>query len=172
MTRRKRPLPHGLLPLSLGPVLGVVLLGGALHDGPALAVVNESPSLPRGLYIRDERATPERGAVVTVPQPPSVRPYLARLGMPADVRLIKRVAATAGDAVCSDGRWLLAPGRMVEVRGVDRTGAALPVWRGCRRLAPDERFLLGDTPTSLDSRYFGPVRTAQIEGVYRETLTW
>ncbi len=28
---------------------------------------------------------------MTVPQPPSVRSYLARLGMPADVRLIKRV---------------------------------------------------------------------------------
>ena len=61
---------------------------------------------------------------------------------------------------------------MVEVRGVDRTGAALPVWRGCRRLAPDERFLLGDTPGSFDSRYFGPVRTRDLEGVFRETLTW
>lgn len=172
MTRRQVFFTHRLVPLSVGPILGLVLLGGAMIDGPALAIVNESPSLPRGLYLRNDPAAPERGAIVTVPQPPSVRAYLARLGMPADVRLIKRVAATAGDAVCSDGRWLLAPGRMVEVRGKDRIGAELPVWRGCRRLGADERFLLGDTPTSLDSRYFGPVRTAQIEGVYRETLTW
>lgn len=161
-----------LVPLSVGPILGLGLLGGSMIDGPAPAILNESPSLPRGLYLRNEGAAPERGAIVTVAQPPSVRAYLARLGMPANVRLLKRVAATPGDAVCSDGRWLLAPGRMVEVRGKDRTGAALPVWRGCRRLGPDEHLLLGDTPTSLDSRYFGPVTTARIEGVYREILTW
>lgn len=172
MTPRKGFFAHGLALLSVGPILGLGLVGGRLIDGPSLAIVNESPSLPKGLYLRKDAATPVRGAIVTLAQPLAVRPYLARLGMPPDVRLIKRVAATAGDAVCSDGRWLVAPQRMVEVRGVDRTGAALPVWRGCRRLGPDEHFLLGDTPTSLDSRYFGPVRTAQIEGVYREILTW
>ena len=109
MTRRQVFFAHRLVPLSVGPILGLVLLGGAMIDGPALAIVNESPSLPRGLYLRNDAASPERGAVVTVPQPPSVRAYLARLGMPADVRLIKRVAATAGDAVCSDGRWLPPP---------------------------------------------------------------
>ena len=65
-----------------------------------------------------------------------------------------------------------APMRTVRIHARDRTGVALPAWRGCRRLAPDERLLLGDTPASLDSRYFGPVRIAQIEGFYRETLTW
>lgn len=172
MTRRKRLSARRVVAVSVGPGLALVLLGGAMIDGPALAIINESPSLPRGLYLRDHAAPPARGDIVTVAQPTSVRPYLARLGMPADVRLIKRVAATAGDAVCSDGRWLIAPWRMVEVRGEDRAGAALPVWRGCRRLNADEHLLLGDTPTSLDSRYFGPVRTAQIEGVYREALTW
>ena len=98
--------------------------------------------------------------------------YLARQGMPPEVRLIKRVAATGGDAVCSDGRWMIAPMRTVRIHDRDRNGAPLPAWRGCRRLAADERLLLGDTPSSLDSRYFGPVTTAQIEGVYREALTW
>lgn len=47
------------------------------------------------------------------------------------------------------------------------------IGRSCRGLlAPDERLLLGDTPDSLDSRYFGPVATARIEGVYREAWTW
>jgi len=39
-------------------------------------------------------------------------------------------------------------------------------------LRTDELFVLGDTPGSFDSRYFGPIRRAQVEGVYRETLTW
>ena len=53
-----------------------------------------------------------RGAVVAIRQPEIVRPYLSRQGMPGEVRLIKRVAATGGDTVCSDGRWLIAPMRV------------------------------------------------------------
>ena len=137
-----------------------------------MALVNESPSLPRGVYVRTSAPEIGRGAVVAIRQPEIVRAYLSRQGMPAEVRLIKRVAATGGDTVCSDGRWLIAPMRTVRIHARDRAGVALPAWRGCRRLASDERLLLGDTPASLDSRYFGPVRIAQIEGVYRETLTW
>ena len=58
------------------------------------------------------------------------------------------------------------------MRDHDRNDVVLPIWRGCRPLAENEVFLLGDTPTSLDSRYFGPVSVARIEGVYREILTW
>ncbi|AQR63168.1 hypothetical protein BZG35_17075 [Brevundimonas sp. LM2] len=172
MTRRHTLFARRILALALGPALALVLLGGAMTDSPAPAIVNESPSLPKGLYLRISDAAPVRGAVVTIAQPPAIRAYTARLGMPADVRLIKRVAATGGDAVCADGRWLVAPGRLLPVHARDRAGTVLPVWRGCRRLEADERFLLGDTPNSLDSRYFGPVRTVRIEGVYREALTW
>ena len=160
-----------LAALTVGPALLIAVAAVATRQ-PTLAVINESPSLPRGLYLRSPGAEPTRGAIVTLPQPPSVRPYLLRQGMPGDIRLIKRVAATGGDAVCADGRWLVAPGRLVEVHSRDRAGIPLPVWRGCRRLAPHERLVLGDTATSLDSRYFGPVTLGQIEGVYREALTW
>lgn len=163
---RSRP---GLSALAALAALGSA---AAAARAPAPVLVNESPSLPRGLYIRTPGAPPDRGAVVAIRQPASIRAYLARLGMPDDVRLIKRIAATGGDAVCSDGRRLVVPGHVVEVRTQDRRGVRLPAWTGCRRLAPDERLLLGDTPTSFDGRYFGPVTTARIEGVYRETLTW
>lgn len=158
--------------LALAPAAALVFLLLAATIRPALALINESPSLPTGLYLRDLGGAPSTGAIVTIDQPASVRAYLARSGMPPTVRLIKRVAAVDGDWVCSDGRRLQAPGRIVTVRDHDRAGVALPVWRGCRRLAADERLLLGDTPTSLDSRYFGPVSVARIQGVYRETLTW
>lgn len=161
-----------LIQRTVAPAIGLLLLGAASAHTPAPVLVNESPSLPAGFYVRLASALPERGAVVAVHQPDIVRPYLARRGMPSSVRLIKRVAATGGDLVCSDGRWLIAPFRAEPVRSEDRTGERLPVWRGCRRLAPDERLLLGDTPTSLDSRYFGPVKLADIDGVYQEALTW
>lgn len=167
MTRKPLFLMAGAAPIIASAGLGLMAA-----QGPAPLLVNESPSLPEGLYRLAPGAAPDRGAIVAFRQPASVRAYLARRGMPSEVRLIKRVAATGGDLVCSDGRWLIAPFRSEPVRDRDRAGNRLPVWTGCRRLAPDERFLLGDTPTSLDSRTFGPVVTARIEGVYRETLTW
>nr|WP_295238845.1 S26 family signal peptidase [uncultured Brevundimonas sp.] len=167
MTRLRR-----LLVAAVAPAAGLLALDAIAAQRPAVALINESPSLPRGLYVRTEARNIERGAVVALRQPAPVRAYLARQGMPSEVRLIKRVAATGGDTVCSDGRCLIAPRRTVRIQARDRAGVALPAWRGCRKLAADERLLLGDTPSSLDSRYFGPVRTAQIEGVYKALLTW
>ncbi|QTC92791.1 S26 family signal peptidase [Brevundimonas goettingensis] len=153
----------------------VVLLGClALIAGetPALALVNESPSLPRGLYVRQPGAALERGAIVAIPQPAMARAYLADLGMPAEVLLIKRVAAIGGDRVCRDGARLTVSQRVAAVLEADRRGRRLPSWSGCRRLKPDELFVLGDTPSSFDSRYFGPVSAGQVTGIFRETVTW
>jgi conjugative transfer signal peptidase TraF len=155
-------------------VMIVALIGTALiaDQTPAMALVNESPSLPRGVYVRQPGAVPARGAVVAIPQPDLARAYLGRLGMPGDVLLIKRIAAVGGDTVCRREGRLVTPGRTVVVQDRDRRGVALPAWRGCRRLETDELFLLGDTPSSFDSRYFGPVHRSEVTGVYRETFTW
>ncbi|MBI2262713.1 MAG: S26 family signal peptidase [Caulobacterales bacterium] len=153
--------------------LGLLAGAAAVADRtPALALVNESPSLPRGIYLRRPGADPARGAVVAIPQPPEARPYLASLGMPADVRLIKRVAAVGGDEVCADAGGVRTPVRRVRALPRDRRGAPLTAWTGCRRLAEAELFLLGDTAGSFDSRYFGPVARSGVDGVYREILTW
>lgn len=152
---------------------GIGLAAGALvaADRPTLALVNESPSLPRGLYLRS-RGDVGRGSIVAIAQPERVRRYLARLGMPSEVLLVKRVAAVGGDRVCADSRVVRTPGRRVLRVARDREGVALPTWNQCRLLADDELFLLGDTPRSFDSRYFGPVLRDEARGVYREVLTW
>lgn len=155
--------------LGTGAALAAAV--GIGMDGAALALINESPSLPRGLYLRTGAAI-ERGAVVAVAQPAVARAYLMRLGMPGDVLLLKRVAAVGGDPVCAGSGMVRTPGRQVRVFDRDHRDAALPAWRECRRLARGEVFLLGDTPGSFDSRYFGPVRRAEAKGVYREVLTW
>lgn len=167
-------------PLDTGnrwAVLGVAVfmmtcIGLILDHVPALALVNESPSLPKGVYVRQPGGTPNREAIVAVPQPMAIRPYLSGLGMPAEVLLIKRVVAVGGDVVCRHDGKVTTPDRVVRALARDRRGIALPTWTGCRRLAADELFLLGDTGSSLDSRYFGPVRRDQIQGVYREGLSW
>ncbi|WP_332654518.1 S26 family signal peptidase [Brevundimonas sp.] len=153
-------------------LLGLAGLAWSSQFTPTLALVNESPSLPRGLYLRVPGAQAARGAVVAVPAPPTARPYLSQLGAPADAKLLKRVAAVGGEQVCADPDQVRTPERRVAVARRDHRGRDLPAWRDCRRLAPDELFLLGDTPTSFDSRYFGPVRRAEVDGVYREALTW
>lgn len=166
-------IPHQII-RRWGPPLGGVAFAAVMamgFDGPELALVNESPSLPRGLYVRTDAAI-ERGAVVALPQPVAVRPYLARLGMPGDVLLLKRIAAVEGDLVCAGVGNVRTPGRQVRTLDRDRQSAVLPAWRECRRLARDELFLLGDTPGSFDSRYFGPVLRGDAVGVYREVLTW
>lgn len=153
---------------AIGLVVAALAVGG---DGPDMALINESSSLPRGLYVRTgERVSP--GAVVAVAQPGSVCPYLAGLGMPGDVLLLKRVAAVEGDRVCAGDGTVQVPGREASRLERDRRGKVLPAWRECRVLEPDELFLLGDTPGSFDSRYFGPVRRSEVVGVYREVLTW
>lgn len=160
------------------PALGgaVILLGcgGSLlaTEVPALALINESPSVPRGVYVRAIGATPMRGDMVALPQPEQARAYLGDLGMPSNIRLLKRIAAVEHDHVCLAGGRLNVADRAVTVRSRDQRGVTLTGWRGCRRLAAGEVFLLGDTPGSFDSRYFGPVRVSDLDGVFRETLTW
>lgn len=160
-----------LLRPSLLPLTAMAALAAAAGAAPALALVNESPSLPEGLYLRTTGA-PGPGAVVAVEPPPEARAYLAGLGMPASVKLLKRVAATGGERVCVRGPDVLLPDRRVERRLHDRRGLSVPRWAGCRVLLTDELFVLGDTPDSFDSRYFGPVRRTAVAGVYRGVLTW
>jgi type IV secretory pathway protease TraF len=148
------------------------LLACAAAVCPDVALVNESASLPRGLYVRQPGARLERGAVTAVEQPQAARAYLAELGAPPDMLLIKRVAAQGGDRVCRDRDRIRLPAQVAAVALNDRRGATLPVWSACRRLSPDEVFLLGDTDTSFDSRYFGPVRRSDLRGAYRLVLTW
>ena len=167
------PLANGSRWAVLGVTVFLLSASALVADqARAYALVNESPSLPRGLYLRQVGAEPGPGAVVALVQPPVARFYLGALGMPAEVLLIKRVAAGPGEAVCRRGAVLHTPRREVRVFDRDRRGTVLPAWRGCRRMGPGEVFLLGDTPASFDSRYFGPVAIADIESVYREFFTW
>lgn len=167
------PLDNGNRWAVLGVVVVALGVAAALADRtPALALVNESPSLPRGLYLREIGAAPGRGATVALAQPPAARAYLGPLGMPPEVLLIKRVAAVQGDLVCREGGGVRVAGRRVAVLEQDGRDRALPQWRGCRRLGGGELFVLGDTAGSFDSRYFGPVDVDDLDGVFRETLTW
>ena len=135
---------------------------------PALIVHNRSPSTPTGFYVRVDR-TPVVGDYVTVPVPALARAYAASrdFGDESD-RFLKRVAAGEGQTVCAIDDTVTIDGR-TPLRRVERDGVGhpLPTWEGCRELARDEVFLIGDTDQSFDGRYWGVTARRDIDGVWR-----
>lgn len=148
--------------------VGVVLIAAAGTHQQDLFIYNPSHSVPAGFYVRSGRPI-ERGALVTV-RAVSVAPAYATLRQftePGD-RFIKRIAGVSGDVVCAEDASVSLNGVVVARRlERDSAGHTLPTWSGCRTLASDELLLLGDTPDSFDGRYWGPVTTGIISGVWR-----
>lgn len=151
-------------------VLGFAVSGAALLAAGALAapvlVWNASASAPRGLYLRTADHA-RIGDFVLVRTPAAIRDLAARRRyIPADVPLVKRIAAANGDLVCAAGQTIAINAHVVAHRYyTDGAGRPLPVWSGCRRLTDSDVFLLMiGVAASFDSRYFGPVPRLSIIG--------
>jgi conjugative transfer signal peptidase TraF len=151
--------------------VGAVLLVASLPAKTPRLVWNASPSVPPGLY-RFELSPVRRGDLVLI----RLRPHVAELAhqrgyLPKSAYLIKFVVAVAGDRVCRLGDRLLVRG-VFAARALprDRLGRRMPVWHGCRRLAPGDLFILADNTQSFDSRYFGVVSVRAVVG--RAVLLW
>jgi len=168
---RQRKL-HRLRLAILGGA-GLVLLTAPPVYSPAPRLVwNASASAPVGLYWVWPGDTPRRGemAIARVPEPwrtlAAQRHYL-----PANVPLVKRVAAAPGDLVCASGARILIERKLAAVRlARDSAGRPLPRWEGCHRLERHEYLLLMDAPGSFDGRYFGI--TARGDLIGRARLIW
>lgn len=159
--------------LALGAALALAIAAHPPRSsavGPRL-LINETASAPRGLYTRTA-AAPAVGARVAIRQPAGARRYLAGLGAPPTLPLLKRVVAMDGDIACARPGRLTWPGGGAWTLARDRRGQVLTAWGGCRVLASGELLVIGDTSTSFDSRYFGPAPRSAVLGVYREVLTW
>ena len=138
---------------------GITLVGLTIAFPPAPRLVwNASASAPIGLYAVTPGATVEPGDMVIARVPDPSRMMAAeRRYIPANVPLVKRVAAAAGDEVCALGREIFVNGSwVVERRASDAKGRPMPWWSGCVRLRGRQLFLLmSDSPGSFDGRYFG-----------------
>ncbi|HEX2581789.1 MAG TPA: S26 family signal peptidase [Dongiaceae bacterium] len=149
-------------------LLAVTALGlAALAPSPIhrpILVYNASASLPLGFYRTEAFEHANKGDILLLRLPKAIQDFAAaRHYLPANVPLIKPVAALAGDHVCTlSGHVLINGTTFAAILDVDRLGRVLVRWKGCRRLNSDELFLLVPTEGSYDSRYFGPVRTANI----------
>lgn len=167
---RVQRLRRRLLTVAL-TVGGVALIVAAL-DGSGI-VINETPSLPLGLYRKVPHCPVERGCFVlfTLPAAETVtRPY-------ARGQLIKQVAATAGDRVTVCAAGVFVNGSRLENSSPmehDVYGQPLPrlAWQD-HPLGPGELLLMSTHhPRSFDGRYFGPVPGERIVAVLAPVWTW
>jgi len=153
---------------------GITLVGLTIAFPPAPRLVwNASASAPIGLYAVTPGATVEPGDMVIARVPDPSRVMAAeRRYIPANVPLVKRVTAVAGDEVCALGREIFVNGTwVVERRVSDAKGRPMPWWSGCLRLRGRQLFLLmSDSPGSFDGRYFGVTDGGLVVGKAR--LLW
>lgn len=167
----QRPGRRTLIVAAAAASIGLVA-SLAVSPDPQL-VWNASASAPIGLYRVTQPAAVRRGDMVIAWVPAPARQLAARRGyLPANVPLVKRVAAQFGDTVCAIGPVISVNGVTVaERRRFDGGGRKLPWWEGCTTLARGELFLLmTDALDSFDGRYFGP--TAREDIVGKAHLLW
>ena len=159
--------------LIAGLAIGSIALGLTIVWPPAPRLVwNASASAPIGLYRVYPGASARAGDMVIARLTARHRALAAeRHYLPANVPLVKRVAAVAGSQVCARGHAILIDNRQVAVRQLsDPHGRPLPWWEGCIRLRGGELFLLMDAPGSFDGRYVGITESTDVVG--RAVLLW
>jgi conjugative transfer signal peptidase TraF len=157
---------------------GALLLGIALAEAAGLRV-NATASMPRGIWRVEAAGTRiARGEVVSVclPDTPAVREaarrgYISAGACPGGHEpLLKPIAAIAGDAVTVTGHVIAVNGEPIAVSAPlysDSAGRPLqPIPAGVYHVPGDTVWLLSaHDPRSFDSRYFGAVPVASIQGI-------
>lgn len=152
--------------------IAAAVAASMLWKAPVLFVWNASASAPVGLYRVGSDAPIRRGDMVAAWTPEPARSLAARRHyLPANVPLVKRVAAIVGDRVCAVAGDIFVNGEQVAHRQQsDPAGKPMPWWSGCRELRAGEYFLLTDSALSFDGRYFGVTRQSHVVG--RAELLW
>ncbi|WP_265975391.1 S26 family signal peptidase [Brucella intermedia] len=159
--------------MSRRRILGVALLAVVAVaapiavDMPMKLLWNATASAPIGFYAiepTDRLTAPE---LVAVMPPEPLAAFMVQRGYIDDgVPLLKRVAGLPGQRVCRIGRAVTVDRvAMGDALDRDRIGRDLPVWQGCRVIAPGEFFLMNSgVRDSLDGRYFGPLPASAVVG--------
>lgn len=169
----RRATRRTVLGVAACTALLLALLATLLWPPRPLLVWNASPSSPTGLYLVQAPGSAAVDDMVIAWLPDDAR----RLGaerhyIPANVPLVKRVAAIAGDRVCAAGEAIFVNGQLEALRrSHDPSGRPMPWWTGCENLRDGELFLLtGGAGLAFDGRYFGITRPSQVIGTAR--LIW
>lgn len=144
-------------PALLAIAVAVLVTAGTAFIASRLTR-NYTASLPLGVYWLRPGLPVSKGEIVDLAIPPSARPLIVGRYLPPGFRLLKRVVALEGDVVCLTGRRYQVNGVAISpIATVDSVGRPLPVFRFCGPVPAGMAFVATPVPSSLDSRYFGPV---------------
>lgn len=176
---RRFPDPRRRLALALCAAGGAVLCALAAAGAAGLRV-NFTASMPRGVWQVRTGAPVARASVVVICPPDRAdireaaeRGYIAAGACPGGLEpLLKPVAAVAGDLVTVTPKVVAVNGQPIADTAPlahDGAGRTLrPVPSGSYRVASGEVWVLSShDPRSFDSRYFGPLPAAGVQGVAR-----
>jgi conjugative transfer signal peptidase TraF len=143
--------------------------------------LNDSPSMPTGLYVRTFSES-HASLVVFCPAEPFARlsverGYRTRGNCPDGAEpLAKPIVARPGDTVELLALGITVNGRLLANTAplvTDAAGRPLPQWPfGRYVVAPGSLWVASSySPRSFDSRYFGPVKASQVREHVRPLLT-
>lgn len=155
----------GYVMVTYFSVMGVAI--ASFVPTPLRLVWNASASVPIGLYDLDPPRHLTVGDLVAVMPDKPLADFMVERGyIGRDVPLMKHVAALPGQMVCRTGNTITVDAvPLGDALDHDKHGRELPVWRGCRRIANGDIFLMNpDVLDSLDGRYFGPIPTRTVIG--------
>ena len=141
-------------------------------------IVNRTHSLPVGLYYWSDVPI-KKGSIVLFKPDQSIGPEQLGIERGYEAQklpLLKRVVALAGDMVSVSSSGVIINGQLLPNSAPlshDEAGRPLAMAQLDQfRLGTDQAFLMGVTPTSWDSRYFGPVLLSRCSGSFIPVLTW
>ena len=141
-------------------------------------IVNRTHSLPVGLYYWSD--VPIKKGSIVLFKPDQSTP-IEQLGIERGYEaralpLLKRVVALVGDVVSVSSSGVSINGKLMPNSAPlfhDEAGRPLAMAQLDQfRLGTDQAFLMGVTPTSWDSRYFGPISLSRCSGSFVPVLTW
>src|SRR6266404_4145259 len=155
----------------------IAVIASLILFGHRLIVIR-THSLPVGLYYWS--GVPIKKGSIVLFKPDQSTP-LEQLGIERGYEaqhlpLLKRVVALAGDVVSVSSSGVSINGQLLANSAPlshDEVGKPLAMTQLDHfRLGTDQAFLMGVTPTSWDSRYFGPVSLARCSGSFVPIVTW
>jgi conjugative transfer signal peptidase TraF len=150
--------------IGTATLVGVCLVGAWL---PARLgyFLNITPSEPVGIY-REIGGGAEPAAMVLLKQPHDSASSILKRYLPANIPLIKRIAAMPGDVV-ETGAYGVRVNRILWPDSAplthDQEGRSLrPYPFGTYRVPAGQVWVMSNHPCGLDSRYFGPVLESSV----------
>src|SRR5699024_647712 len=135
--------------------------------------INYTDSIPKGLYFIQEKVPGE--GEYTLIKKDSILQYAINRGYIAQGSYIgKKIVGTSGDTVVVSESGVFINGLKQPVsqpKQFGRKNRTMPNGFGTYILSSNEVLILGETSSSFDSRYFGPVGRKFLKGTLVPILT-